>query len=636
MWRRPCAALLCRRAGAGASAARAPSAALSRRLARWPAVRTIVSDDVLTAEHKQLVNAQRQGLVGLQTQLAAIQADEEDLELMAQTVAHLDELFLLCIVGEFNAGKSSLINALLGKRHLREGVTPTTDRVYLIKHKGAGERGAVAGAISAHGHPPPTTLELPVPWLEDVTLVDTPGTNAIIAAHAEITEAIVPRCDLLLFVTSTDRPISESERVFMKKITEWGKKVVVVLNKADMLEESNGAEPGDMEQVLSFVRSAAAEALGTQKLQVFPVCARGALRAKEGEGDVEEEGLGFAALERYILETLRGPERLQMKLENPVGVASTLANKYDKVLAARLAVVESDKKIVGQIERDLETYSRDMEADFKLQKSRVQTVLMEMAVRADAFFEEELVLTNLPSLLMNKDALRLRFEERVLADTTGQVDQQVRDLVDWMVGKTQRQAANVLDFLHARVVAQDRLMVGTVGRTFESNRAELVETLQGEALRVVATYDSKAEAKKLSQQVRGTLYATMGLETAALATVGGMVSLAAFDLSGMAMLGVGAGLGIGGLALLPFQQARLKANFRGDVVTLRDSLDNALGEHLSKSLEESVVKIQESYAPFDRSVRADGTAIVGQRAKLKETVRELRAGLQSIRVVGEE
>eukprot|EP01052_Picozoa_sp_SAG31_P011983 SAG31_NODE_690_length_12796_cov_4.634559_15_plen_105_part_00 len=37
-------------------------------------------------------------------------------------------------VGEFNAGKSTIINALLGSRHLKDGITPTTDRVTLIKH----------------------------------------------------------------------------------------------------------------------------------------------------------------------------------------------------------------------------------------------------------------------------------------------------------------------------------------------------------------------------------------------------------------------------------------------------------------------------------------------------------------------
>lgn len=186
---------------------------------RWSTSETsLQSTRIISAAHKQLVSSQRSSLVSLQRQLDEIDATPDDLELLSSTIAHLDELFLLCIVGEFNAGKSSLINALLGGRHLEDGVTPTTDRVYLIKQSPAScgadtsatrrSRSEISGAVAATGHPPPTTIELPVPWLEDVTLVDTPGTNAIVQGHTEITEAIVPRCDLLLFVTSVDRPIS--------------------------------------------------------------------------------------------------------------------------------------------------------------------------------------------------------------------------------------------------------------------------------------------------------------------------------------------------------------------------------------------------------------------------------------------
>lgn len=369
---------------------------------------------------------------------------------------------------------------------------------------------ALSAAVSGTGHPPPTTLELPVAWLEDVTLVDTPGTNAIVEGHNEITEAIIPRCDLLLFVTSVDRPISESERVFMSKISDWGKKVVVVVNKADMLLPSHGADPEDLSKVLEFVRTASSEALGMQreKVEVFPVSARGALLAKEaearGEGGFISPGAsaGFAALESFILRTLSGPERLKMKLETPMQVASLLVSKYEKTLESRLALVEADAAVIRRIESDLESYSLDMRRDFTLQKAQVENVLLQMAGRGDLFFEDEFVLTNILTL-MQTGALRVAFQERVLADTTGQLDGRVRELVDWMVGKTQRQAGSVLDFIHAhtRAAAQEQL-VGAVGRTFESNRSTLVETLQRDAQGVVLAYDGKAQTKKLTQSVQ--------------------------------------------------------------------------------------------------------------------------------------
>ena len=62
---------------------------------------------------------------------------------------------------------------------------------------------------------------------------DTPGTNAIHREHERLTREFVPRSDLVLFVTSADRPFTESERGFLQGIRDWGKKIVVVVNKMD-------------------------------------------------------------------------------------------------------------------------------------------------------------------------------------------------------------------------------------------------------------------------------------------------------------------------------------------------------------------------------------------------------------------
>ena len=77
-------------------------------------------------------------------------------------------------------------------------------------------------------------MKAPVALLRDLQIVDTPGTNAIVREHERLTADFVPRADLVLFVTSADRPFTESERVFMESIRDWGKKIVIVLNKVDI------------------------------------------------------------------------------------------------------------------------------------------------------------------------------------------------------------------------------------------------------------------------------------------------------------------------------------------------------------------------------------------------------------------
>ena len=106
--------------------------------------------------------------------------------------------------------------------------------------------------------------------LRDINIVDTPGTNAVIRRHEELTRDFIPRSDMVLFVTSADRPFTESERRFLQQIREWGKKIVLVVNKVDMLQ------PNEIEQVVRFVKENALQLLGRHARDVSGLGAPGA------------------------------------------------------------------------------------------------------------------------------------------------------------------------------------------------------------------------------------------------------------------------------------------------------------------------------------------------------------------------
>ena len=153
---------------------------------------------LLRPDDQQLVNDERRTLEALRDVLVRLDATPDNLDALKQSIHQLDELFLVVIVGEFNAGKSAFINALLGAPVLEEGVTPTTAQVHLLQH------GATATRVqrSDHLH----VITAPVEFLREIAIVDTPGTNAVIREHEAITADFVPRSDLVLFVTSADRP----------------------------------------------------------------------------------------------------------------------------------------------------------------------------------------------------------------------------------------------------------------------------------------------------------------------------------------------------------------------------------------------------------------------------------------------
>src|SRR3984893_7098434 len=89
---------------------------------------------ILNKEQGELLAEDRRLLADLQQALARFDAAAEDQATLERSARQLDELFLLVVAGEFNAGKSAFINALLGGKFLEEGVTPTTTRIHLIRY----------------------------------------------------------------------------------------------------------------------------------------------------------------------------------------------------------------------------------------------------------------------------------------------------------------------------------------------------------------------------------------------------------------------------------------------------------------------------------------------------------------------
>src|ERR671915_241415 len=87
---------------------------------------------------------EREWLGKLQRALVRFDTPAEDKSALARSIAQLDRLFLLVVIGEFNAGKSAFVNALVGARVLEEGVTPTTTKLQVLQYGEAPERWADA------------------------------------------------------------------------------------------------------------------------------------------------------------------------------------------------------------------------------------------------------------------------------------------------------------------------------------------------------------------------------------------------------------------------------------------------------------------------------------------------------------
>jgi small GTP-binding protein len=546
----------------------------------------------LAPELQQQLNDGRELLAELRSALTRFGAPEADQDALASSIRQLDEFFLLVVVGEFNAGKSAFINALAGQRVLQEGVTPTTAQIHILKYGDT-----VTSAVGEHGV---REISAPVELLRDVHIVDTPGTNAIIREHERLTNEFVPRADLVLFVTSADRPFTETERAFLESIRNWGKKIVIVVNKADIFETQ-----AELDQVLEFVADAARRLLGIQP-EIFPVSARQAMRAKQGEPALWTASR-FETLERFVRTTLDERSRFRLKLANPIGVGHALAHRYARIADERLELLRDDVTLLEDIERQLAVYRDDLASGFELRMTAVEKVLLDMEARGHLYFDDTLRIGRVMDL-MNRSRIEKEFEERVVGDAPRQIERRVTELIDWLIDQDFRQWQAVTTRLAERTREREARTLGApdVG-SFHADRSRLIDSVGREAQRVVDTYDKQREAAMIADQARMAVTTAAAAGGAALG-LGTLVTLAATtaaaDVTGILMAGVIATVG---LLVIPARRRKAKAEMREKVTALRERLSQALRTEFERAQEQSAQRINTAVEPYSRFVRAERT-----------------------------
>ncbi|MEE8355800.1 MAG: dynamin family protein [Anaerolineales bacterium] len=544
--------------------------------------------EILSKKQKQLLTQERDLLNRLQLSLTEYDVKAEDLAALTESIRQLDDFFLLVVVGEFNAGKSAFINALLGERFLPEGVTPTTTKVNILRFGEEERKSSLSENVES--------LTYEADFLKEISIVDTPGTNAIIREHEEITSLFVPRSDLILFITSADRPFTESERIFLENIQSWGKKVVLVINKIDILQS-----PEALEEIQNFVAENAKTTLKTIP-QIFPISAQQALLAKQGKPELWQESK-FEALESYIMTTLDQESRLELKLLNPLGVGKHLSNQYKEFFEHRLKLLQDDLVLIKDVEDQLIVFQKDMLESFQLRMSDIIKILLEMEQRGEDFFTEYIRLSRILDL-MKKEKIQKDYEDMVVAEVPSQIEQKVTAIIDWLVDANLRQWQAITNHISEGRQKHKGRMVGDIG-TFIYDRERLINSIQKEANQVLKSYDKTREADQIARRSQNAVAATAAISAGAvglgtLVTV--LATTMATDVTGILLAGAMAVLG---LFIIPTRRRNAKKEMRAKVRMMRDQLTKSLSTHFNHEIERGLQEIKDAIAPYTRFIRSE-------------------------------
>ncbi len=578
---------------------------------------------ILSKREQEIRVREQELLERLATALERFGSDvaADDLRRFQEAREQLNGLFLLVIAGEFNSGKSSFINALLGERVLPEGVTPTTDRINILRHAAAVSENLLEAYLLERTHPADV--------LREINIVDTPGTNAIIRRHEELTRDFIPRSDLVLFVTSADRPFTESERGFLEQIREWGKKIVFIVNKIDIL-----VRPEERDQVLRYVEENAAGLLG-ERPELFAVSARQALEARGGENGKDRGELwdrsGFGAVEDYLLKTLDQQERIRLKLLNPLNVGLRLASKYKDATFERLKLLAQDVEAIQNIDQQLAVFHQEMLRDFEPRLARLDVLLGDMERRGMRFFEETIRIGRIKSL-MDSEGVKRTFEREVIGETPREIEDEVGRVIDWIVERNLKLWQDISAYIERRQITRHREgMIGDVGSSFNYNRQALLDSVGRVARDVVGSYNREVESRAIANEIQGT-FATTALAQAGAIGLGTLVitlvSSAAADVTGILLA---AALAVGGFYVIPRKRRQAKMDFERRIQQLASHLKEVLTRQVHLELEQSTSRINEAIAPYRRFVQSQQQQLNEARGELvatEDALRRLRADIE--------
>lgn len=564
----------------------------------------------------------------------------EEVVLLTDAISRLSEPFLLVIVGEFNSGKSTVINALLGRRYLKEGVVPTTNEITLLCYSET----KYNDQVRCQRHPDGQFVcYLSAPILKNMNLVDTPGTNVILQRQQRLTEEFVPRADLILFVMSSDRPLTESEVAFLQYVQQWKKKVVFILNKMDIYRNTS-----EVEEVTAFIKENTRKLLNIEDIRLYPVSARSALEAKLSvlnyDGDHEEllsndsrwTASRFHELEKFLFSFLdgstnTGKERIRLKLETPIGIADRLLTSCVRLVKQEYENACQDLVSIDEIINSIDVYAMKMEGESISWIRQTVSLIVAARDRAVKLIESILQLSNIDLVTTyafkgEKSVLlpaTLNFQNEIIVPALTDTQRLLGEYSMWLQSKNGQQRKLLSDRFYEQfnslIGIEDEVQLGT--NEFLGKGEEL-------SIRVVENFGASAASRLFEQEIREVVLGTFGGLGAAGLSASLLTSVLPTTLEDLLALTFCSAGGL--LAISKFAGRRKEAIEK--VKKVADGLEREIEEAMQKDLRQGVQSLKYHVEAISKPYRRAAQQRIDRLLKVQDELANVEEKLRDLKV----
>lgn len=420
--------------------------------------------------------ALRESEIRLLTDIAATlaelgEATADDRQRLLDVAQDLrDMFFLVVVIGEFNAGKSSFVNALLGDDLLPMGITPTTEMIELIRYGETISRKPEMRGESIREWTHPNT------GAQGVAIVDTPGTGSVFLKHETTAKAFLHRADLVIFVLSAKRAMAEAERMYLEMAKNYGKKIIMVINQVDLLA------PQEQADVRRFVERQLEELLGLKPL-VFMASAKEARQASPPDDNLFADGSlvgdpgGIKAIRAHLRGVFSEAPPAKQKLLSQLDSAANAISRANAAIKGRADLVSADTAKVRDVKRELEQQATGLTGQLASARAEIDRVFEGLRRRAMDFITENLSLRKI-GRLPSREALQAQFQDVVIGRALREIDDASSQYINALIDNSRQYWRGIIDRLNKLQETLEQEMSGLDAGVYAEQREALQEAIR--------------------------------------------------------------------------------------------------------------------------------------------------------------